>query len=220
MNDRLELETRLARFLVDEAPTRAPERLIDATRRSVARTPQSRHAGVLGRRLWSALLTPAGAAAAAVVLVVVVTVLVAANRSGPSIGSEPESPTPSVSPSACPSGQGTCLGLLQPGRYSSSSFLPNLGYTVAGGWANTLDVRGQLDLAYATGGQYTYPDGLTFRDGISIFRRPVAESPSAAEPLPGIGKTANDLAQWLVGTTTSTPRPRRRSLSAASADTG
>lgn len=210
MNDQFDLDARLSRFLVDEAPARAPERLVDATRRGVAGTAQRGRAGMLGRRLWSALLTPAGAVAAAVLVVAVGAVLVSASRSGSSSGAEPTSPAPSLSPRACPSGQGTCLGLLQPGTYSSSSFLPVLNYTVAGGWANTLDVRGQLDLAYATGGQYTYPDGLVFRDGISIFRQPVAESPSAAEALPGIGKTANDLAQWLVGhddldATTPTP---------------
>jgi hypothetical protein len=214
MTDRPDLEARLTRFLVEEAPPRAPERLIDASRRGVAQTSQSRRARLLSAPLWSAMLTPAGVAAAAVAIVTVVA-LASFSRSGPSVGTLPSpsaspSPAPSPSPSSCPSGQGTCLGLLQAGTYRSSSFLPRISYTVAGGWANTLDVRGELDLAYATGGQYTYSDGLTFRDGISFFRAPVAESTTSRTPLAGVGTTANDLARWLVGhadlvATTPTP---------------
>jgi hypothetical protein len=200
MNDRPDVDARLSRFLIEEAPPRAPERLIDATRHGVAGTRQRRRADTLRWRLSSTILTPAGVAVAALVIGLVGTSLILSGRSGPSIGSGPPTPSPSSSSgsiSPCPSGHGTCLGLLQPGAHDSSSFLPTVRYTVAGGWANTLDVRGQLDLAYASGGQYTYPDGLTFRDGISIFRRPVAESATSKTPEPAVGTAANDLAQWL-----------------------
>ena len=204
MNDRPDLEARLSRFLVEEAPPRAPERLIDAARSGVAGTRQNRRAGGLGWRLSSWILSPAGAVAAAVVIALLGSAFYFSGRNGPSIGSGPSTPPPSASPSAstspfpCPSGQGTCLGLLQPGTHRSSSFLPAISYTADGGWANTLDVRGELDLSYATGGQYTYPDGLTFHDGISIFRQPVAESTASQTAQPGVGTTANDLADWLV----------------------
>jgi hypothetical protein len=105
------------------------------------------------------------------------------------------SPTPTPYP--CPLHQGTCLGPLQSGVYSTRSFAPRIGYTVPGGWDNTLDTRAQVDLSYLAGGTYTYPDGTKFHDAISIFRRPLAESATALVPLEGIGTTALDLANWL-----------------------
>ena len=204
MNDRPDLEARLSRFLLEEAPSRAPERLVDAARSAVAATGQSRRARWGVGRLSSWILSPAGAMGAAVVIALVGSAVFLSSQQGPSIGSGPSTPAPSASPSAstspfpCPSGQGTCLGLLQSGTHRSSSFVPALSYVADGGWANTLDVRGQLDLSYATGGQYTYPDGLTFHDGISIFRRPVAELTTSQAPDASVGTTANDLAQWLV----------------------
>ena len=56
---------------------------------------------------------------------------------------------------------------------------------------------GEVDLSWNAGGSYTYPDGIGFHDGISIFRRPVAISPSTGSPVPKIGSTAADLTQWL-----------------------
>ena len=204
MNERLDLETRLSRFLVDEAPPRAPERLTDAARDRIAATRQNRQIGLLAGRLFSVLLTPAGAVAAAALIVVAGAVLVSLDGSGPSIGSgtSPASPSTAPSPTSpfpCPSGHGSCLGLLQPGPHTTTSFVPAFSYAVAGGWANTLDVRGEFDLTYATGGRSTYPDGTTFDDGIYVFRRPVAESTTSQTPEAGVGTTANDLARWLVG---------------------
>ena len=203
MNDRPDLEARLARFLVDDAPPRAPERLVEAARELVAGTRQSRRAGLFGGRLWSVMLTPVGAVAAVILVVVVGATLASFNGFGPSIGSASPSPTPSPSPSPtpypCETGPETCLGTLAPGTYDSRSFLPAVRYTVADGWANSADNVGQLDLRYAAGGEYEYPDGITFHDGISIFRQPIAKSMTTQEPLDGVGTTANDLAQWLLG---------------------
>ena len=53
--------------------------------------------------------------------------------------------------------------------------------------------------ADAAGGAYAYPDGATFHDAISLFRRPVAESPTSQTRLEGVGTTAEDLARWLDG---------------------
>jgi hypothetical protein len=201
-----DLEARLTQLLIEEAPPRAPERLVTATRSSVAATGQNRRTFPLDPRLASWILSPAGAIAAVAAVAVFAAALFATGRTGPSIGSGPSMPPPSGSPSlspspspfACPRGNGTCLGPLEPGTYRSSTFLPTVGYTVRGGdWSNALDIHGQFDLSYATG-QYTYPDGLTFHDGISIFDRPVAESTTAATPAAGVGTTADALAQWLV----------------------
>jgi hypothetical protein len=206
MTVRPDLETRLSQFLVSEAPARAPERLVEVTRRGLAGTPQRRRIRLLPVRMWSALLTPAGLAVSVAVIALVATTFVISTRSVPSVGIAPSpspspspTPPPSPAPSACPPGQGTCLGPLVPGTYRSTSFLPAFSYAVTTGWAKTGDNRGELDLQYAAGGQYTYPDGLTFHDGISVFRRPVAESAAIREPLAGIGTTAIALARWLAG---------------------
>ena len=143
--------------------------------------------------------------AAAVVIALLGTALFFSSRTGPSIGSGPSTPSvrlavgvdiaipvpvrPGDVPRTAPAGHATARR-----RSCRPSATPPTG-----GWANTLDVRGELDLSYAAGGQYTYPDGLTFHDGISIFRRPVAESTTSQTPQAGVGTTANDLAQWLVG---------------------
>lgn len=209
MTDHLDLDTRLSRLLGEEAPPRAPERLIHATRDRVAGTPQR---GALRGLRWR-LRSPATALIAPAIGVVGVALVVAAlglsDRLAPSIAAIPSatvaprasvSPPPSTSPSApftCPAVLGTCLGTLQPGRHTSTSFVPTVSYTVPAGWTNTMDNRGQLDLQWSTGGQYLYPDGLVFHDGISIFRRPVAMSSARQVPAAGVGRTASDLTRWL-----------------------
>jgi hypothetical protein len=118
----------------------------------------------------------------------------------PGSGGATAAPTASATASpaaACPPIQGTCLGPLQPGVHSSRTFAPAFTYTVPAGWDNTLDTHGQLDLTFVTGGAYTYPDGTKFHDAISIFRHPLAASPSEGGPIEGIGYTASVLTDWL-----------------------
>jgi hypothetical protein len=91
------------------------------------------------------------------------------------------------------------MGPLPPGTYSTLQFAPQVTFTVPDGWVNTQNNLAELDLSYAAGGAYTYPDGTTFHDGIAIFRRPVAESAATQVPVAGIGMTALDLATWLNG---------------------
>lgn len=110
----------------------------------------------------------------------------------------PGAPSPSAfSGPVCPIGRGSCRGPLQPGTYDSRSFEPAVTFMVPQGWENTLDSLWQLDLSYTAGGQYTYPDGTTFHDGISIFLDPVAESSTTVNALEGVGRSAHDLALWL-----------------------
>jgi hypothetical protein len=205
VTDHLDVDTRVTRFLQSDAPGDVPERLIYATRDQVANTRQRRWAGLFGRLPASALLTPV-AAAGVLAIVAVAAALTLSNRFG-STGTQPgpsllASPAMSASPSiaasasACAPAGESCLAA---GTYTSSLFVPPVTYTVPAGWIRTLDVRGELDLKFGAGGQYTYPDGLTFHDAVSIFRRPVAESSTSLAPLSGVGTKANDLAQWLVG---------------------
>jgi hypothetical protein len=147
-------------------------------------------------RVYSPLLLVASAA---------IVLLIAFRFGGqPSVGVSPITPPPSASPSAsavsgpvCPIGRGSCRGPLQPGTYRSRSFNPAVTFTVADGWENTLDQGHQLDLSYTAGGQYTYPDGTTFHDGISIFAGPIAESGTTINAVPGVGSSAHELALWL-----------------------
>ena len=200
MTDRLDLEARVSRYLIAEAPTVVPERLIHATRAGVSTTRQRRRwIWPWSRRLGVVRMSLAGGFA--VLAIAVGVVLFLPNGSTPSTGSgvspaPSTSPSPRVSPSssACTETAGYCLGA---GTYSSTAFLPKVTYTVPTGWVLATDDRGELDLQYGPGGQYTYPDGSTFHDGVSIFRRPVAESAASVAPLSGVGTKANDLAQWL-----------------------
>ena len=204
MTDHVDLDTRVSRFLQGDATTDVPERLIHATRERVAATRQRGWTDPFGWRHSSAMRMPVAATGLLAAAVVVAAGLALSNRSGfigtrptPSVTASPSSsPSPSVAvlPSACTGPGETCLS---PGTYTSSTFVPTVTYTVPAGWVRTPDVRGELDLRYGAGGQYTYPDGLTFHDAISIFRRPVAESATSFAPLKGIGTKANDLAQWL-----------------------
>jgi hypothetical protein len=93
--------------------------------------------------------------------------------------------------------------------YQTTTFTPRIRFSVPAGWSSTYDVPGQFDLAYDAGGQHTYVDGSTFSDRISIFANPVAQSPTVAAPLPGVGTSAADLTAWLVAhddLVASTPR--------------
>ena len=205
MTDQLDLETRVSRFLQADAPADVPDRLIHATRERVAVTRQRGWTDPFGWRHSSTLRAPV-AATGLLAVVVVAAVLTLSNRSG-FIGTQPTptvrtsvstSPSPSLSvtasPSACAGPGETCLS---PGTYTSSGFVPSVTSTVPAGWVLMGDIRGELDLRYGAGGQYTYPDGLTFHDAVSIFGRPVAESATSRAPLAGIGTKAKDLANWL-----------------------
>jgi hypothetical protein len=151
------------------------------------------------RRSGIGTLAPLAATALVVLVVAVRFGLGLPGTGGPGQSPNQGSPTPSPTRYDCPAAQGACLGPLQPGTYLTARFAPRITYTVPTGWVNTQDTLGQVDLSYTAGGDYTYPDGITFHDGISIFRRPVAESATSFVPLDGIGGTALDLATWLDG---------------------
>jgi len=109
-------------------------------------------------------------------------------------GAEPAgSPTPAVT-FACPF---PCYDPLAPGPQSTKNFGTPFTFVVGEGWDNKQDTRSEVDLSYLGGGTYTYPDLTVYHDGISVFRRPIAESSAREEPLAGVGTTAFALAQWL-----------------------
>jgi hypothetical protein len=211
MTNRLDLEARVTQFLQGDAPTDVPERLIHSTRDQVAATRQHRAVDVFDVRragVFQTLLAASGilgvAAVAAVLLLSNQGESIGARSTPNPIATVSTAPSPTstasqaskVPPSACTADALTCLS---PGTYSSIGFSPKVSYTVPAGWIRMEDNRGQLDLQFAAGGQYTYPDGTTFHDAISIFRRPVAESATSRTPLAGVGTKADALAQWLAG---------------------
>jgi hypothetical protein len=166
------------------------------------------HASSISASRFRGRLNLALAAAAAVAILAVASLTL--NRFAPSVGVGPTStPTstatqtpshpPSPSPYPCGQGVGTCRGNLQPGTYPTNGFRPAFTYAVPTGWQNDLDVHSMLVLLDAAGGQYTYPDGTTFRDGIYVFRGPNATSATSRTVVKGVGKKARDLAQWLSG---------------------
>lgn len=154
--------TRLARWLADEVPGRAPEHLIHRSRDRIAATRQ------IGRLRALGLDLPRSAAVVAVLATAVVAAIVTAALLGAgSVSDVGPAPTPrptlsSLEPYTCPSGGGTCLGPLPGGAYETTSFLPRVGLLLGDGWTNTLDTRGQVDLSYDAGGTPALtPAGIT-----------------------------------------------------------
>lgn len=197
-----ELERRLrAWYRAEIDDERAPMELRVSVAAAVPASPTS--AGRLRDRLNLVLV-----AAAAVAVLAVASLNL--NRFAPSVGvgSTPtptpittQSPSlpPSPSPYPCGQGTGTCGGNLQPGTYSTNGFQPVFRYTVPPGWQNDLDVHSMVVLLDAAGGQYTYPDGTTFHDGIYVFRAPNASSTISRTVVKGVGTKARDLSRWLSG---------------------
>ena len=210
MTDMTRLEAALSNWLNEEALVRAPERLVHDTRNRIVETPQRRLIGgpiaMPGSITWRPVAT---AAVVSALILAAASLAVYLPRSGPvgvpspspSVQSTP-SPMPTLSavgPYDCQRSRGTCLGPLPAGVYQPTTFEPKIRFAVPDGWSNSYDVPGQFDLSYGAGGQYTYPDGITFSDGLSIFADPVAESAAVQAPLPGVGTSAAALAAWLAG---------------------
>ncbi|WP_394253472.1 LamG domain-containing protein [Arthrobacter pityocampae] len=87
---------------------------------------------------------------------------------------------------------GICLGVLDAGTYSTSSFAPALSYTVPTGWQNGEDLPGNVLLsrpedqgAGIWGGSY-----------IGIYQNVRAAAPCGEAAQPGVGTSAAELADW------------------------
>jgi hypothetical protein len=204
MTDTSRLDSALSGWLAEEAAVRAPQRLVHETRARIAATPQRRV--MRGPLAWPRSITWRPLVTLGVIGVLVLAVAslsVYLARNGPAQSTSP-APTPSpvptltaVQPFECERARGTCLGPLTAGVYQTTTFEPRVRFSVSAGWSNLYDVPGQFDLSYDAGGQYTYPDGITFSDSLSMFANPVAESATNAAPLSGVGTSAADLASWL-----------------------
>ncbi|WP_307025951.1 LamG domain-containing protein [Arthrobacter globiformis] len=87
---------------------------------------------------------------------------------------------------------GICLGSLNAGTYSTTSFEPKLSYTVPPGWANGEDLPGNVLLKRnddpeegAWGGSY-----------IGVYQNVRAPALCGEEAQPGVGTSAAELAAW------------------------
>ena len=149
MTTRDDLDRRLSRWLEEEGAQRSPQRLVHATRERISETSQ---VGSI-RALRLRLPTFGQRRRLLVVMAVAATALLAMWLTiGGGAGSHVTT-TP----------------------FSTTRFLPAIRLGLPSNWDVGLDSRGEFDLRWSGGGTFRYPDGTTFRDGISIFRRPVAE---------------------------------------------
>ena len=126
---------------------------------------------------------------------------------------EPPSATPSEMQTTealpeCPNPEGgDCLGPLKPGEYQTSTFEPQLNYTVPAGWANSEDLPGNFQL-------HQEQDSLEGELGgsyLAIYQNVRAAAINCEEQSQkGVGTTPEDLVAWyqsVPGLIVSKPKP-------------
>ncbi len=107
-------------------------------------------------------------------------------------GSTPDRTEQSAA-STCPDPHGgVCLGDLEAGTYSTTSFKPKLQYTVPAGWANGEDLPGNVLLGRPGDPQVDVWGGSY----IGIYQNVRAAAPCSEEAQPGVGTSAAELAAW------------------------
>ncbi|PYI38087.1 hypothetical protein CVS30_11920 [Arthrobacter psychrolactophilus] len=87
---------------------------------------------------------------------------------------------------------GLCLGALEEGNYSTTSFEPKLSYTVPEGWSNREDLPGNVLLTRTSDSQ----EGTWGGSYIGVYQNVRASSLCTEEAQPGVGTSAADLAAW------------------------
>jgi hypothetical protein len=108
----------------------------------------------------------------------------------PSISAVSDQPSAS---SSCQEGVSAyCLGLIDPGTYSTKVFQPELSFTVPEGWTNVQDEPGNLLLNRRDDPQ----DGRWGGSYIGVYQNVRAASLCKEEVEPGIGTSSSDLAAW------------------------
>jgi hypothetical protein len=144
-------------------------------------------------------------ATAAAPLVAVAIVAFLAGCSSPSSGAaegtpapvaESGSPSPSADAPTCPNSHGgSCLGAIDAGTYETTTFEPQITYTVPDGWMNMEDLPGNfwLYLEEDAAGQAT-PRGGSY---VGIYQNIHAAAIDCTEAWQeGVGQTPADLAAW------------------------
>lgn len=125
----------------------------------------------------------------------VVMIVLTTTACGPAGGSETttlidsESTTTGSARLQCPNSHGgVCLGSLDPGTYTTSSFSPEITYTVPDGWVNLEDLRGNFLLQMTGDVRY-----------LGIYQNVRAPADGCDEAFAeGVGLTVTDLVGWYV----------------------
>jgi hypothetical protein len=129
----------------------------------------------------------------------------------PATNASSATPAPTKSaaePTECPNPHGgTCLGPLEPGEYQTSTFEPQLTYTVGTGWTNFEDLPGNFWLFRQQDSQ----DGWVGGSYLGIFQNVRAAAINCDEAWQkGVGTTPKDLVAWyqsVPGLIVSKPKP-------------
>jgi hypothetical protein len=109
----------------------------------------------------------------------------------PSVAATSDQPEPTSL--TCPErDRGDCLGPLDPGTYSTTSFEPSLTYTVPAGWANGEDLPGNMLLNRLDDLQ----GGVWGGSYIGVYQNVRAPELCREYPEPGIGIGSKELTEW------------------------
>jgi hypothetical protein len=87
---------------------------------------------------------------------------------------------------------GICLGSLNPGTYSTTSFEPKFSYTVPAGWANREDLPGNVLLRRNDDPE----EGTWGGSYIGVYQNVRAPALCGEEAQPGVGTSTAELAAW------------------------
>jgi len=180
MTTRTDLDRSISAWLVAEAPDRAPDDVLEASRHQLRITRQRRPLWPAGRSVQMSNFTRIAAGLAAVLAIAVGAVTI-----GPLLDS-PNTPA-ATGPRPSPGGSGAIV-VLEPGRYATRQFRPTLTYTVPVGWTVVEDTATSFTLAPAA-----FTNAL-----LRVCRNP-QPGDGQAKPVDGVGTDAKALATWLAG---------------------
>ena len=198
MNAPSDLELRLESHFVNEAPARAPDRVLASVVRYVQTTPQQRRAVRVPWRYSTMPGTLKLAFGAALLALALISGGLLLTPRGANVGS---SPSPSAAtatprpPCTNPGFGGACLGRMDAGTYTTASFTVPITYTVPAGWDNQEDEIGSL-LLLPPGETLAGVDaGTSNYLGVYWDVYPLLADCATADP--SVGRSSKDLASWL-----------------------
>ncbi len=198
MTDNTRKDAVVRSWFEEEAPSRAPQRLLENVRVEVAEVRQERSTIRFGGGR-SPLLGWAAAIIAILLLAGLVGGLVGFPRPTMQPGPSPSPTATAASSQPAPTVLPTPGGVLLPsGIYRSVSFTPAVALTLPAGWLLEGDTAAALTFVRPGAGFIHQPDGANFFDSVRLYARPVAGQPDGTnDPMPGVGTSPVALANWL-----------------------
>jgi hypothetical protein len=204
MTERRPLGARLTELFAEDAPDRAPLHLRDAVDARLDAVSQDRPRVLARFRGPEWPVRQAIAISSVAVATFVIAVLLTAGggirptpaASGPSPSSGP-APSSSAQPATAPGP--TPKGEVFPGGVQHSLRLdPPVTFDNVEGWTRMDDEPRLLVLALPHPASFVQPDGQVDFDALSVYADPIAAEPDGSlVAVPGIGRDARSLAQWL-----------------------